>query len=125
MSTNASYSPNTYRNNAVLTASHGQQLVMLHDGARRFLHQAAMAMSGSESVIAHNKLTRAEDILRHLRNTLDMSQGDLPERLNAIYTFSLSHLRQARLDQDPAKLDDISEMLTKLRESWAAIADNE
>jgi flagellar secretion chaperone FliS len=121
----AAYTPNAYRANAVLTASHGQQIVMLYDGARRFLFQAAAAMSEGQGMAAHNKLTRAEDIIRHLRNTLDMDQGELPDRLSAIYTFSLSHLRQARLEQDPAKLDEISELFGRLRESWAAISDAE
>lgn len=125
MSTPAAYTPNAYRANAVLTASHGQQIVMLYDGARRFLFQAATAMSEGEPVAAHNKLTRAEDIIRHLRNTLDMSQGELPDRLNAIYTFSLSHLRQGRLEQDPGKLDEVSELLGRLRESWAAVSGDE
>jgi flagellar secretion chaperone FliS len=125
MSTQAAYTPNAYRANAILTASHGQQIVMLYDGARRFLFQAAAAMSEGQSVAAHNKLTRAEDIIRHLRGTLDMSQGELPERLNAIYTFSLSHLRQARLDQDTAKVDEVSELLGRLRESWAAVSGGE
>ena len=34
-------------------------------------------------------------------------------------------VRQARLEQNPAKLDEVNEMLGKLRESWAAIADHE
>jgi flagellar protein FliS len=125
MSPQAAYTPNAYRANAILTASHGQQIVMLYDGARRFLFQAAAAMSEGQGVVAHNKLTRAEDIIRHLRSTLDMSQGVLPERLNAIYSFSLSHLRQARLEQEPAKLDEVSDLLGRLRESWAAISDDE
>jgi flagellar secretion chaperone FliS len=125
MSTPAAYTPNAYRANAILTASHGQQIVMLYDGARRFLFQAAAAMSEGQSVAAHNKLTRAEDIIRHLRSTLDMSQGVLPDRLHAIYSFSLSHLRQARMEQDPSKLEDISDLLGRLRESWAAISDDE
>ena len=125
MSTQAPYTPHAYRANAILTASHGQRIVMLYDGARRFLFQAAAAMSEGQTVAAHNKLTRAEDIIRHLRNTLDMIQGQLPERLNAIYSFSLSHLRQARLEQDPAKLDEVSDLLGRLRESWAAITDDE
>ncbi len=122
MSTPAAYTPNAYRANAILTASHGEQIVMLYDGARRFLFQAAAAMSEGQGVAAHNKLTRAEDIIRHLRGTLDMSQGELADRLNAIYTFSLSHLRQARLDQDPAKVDEVSELMGRLRESWAAVS---
>jgi flagellar secretion chaperone FliS len=119
----ATYSPNAYRASAVLTASPGQLVVMLYDGARRFLHQASVAMGERDVPVAHSKLTRAEEIIRHLRSTLDMDQGELPARLQSIYTFSLSHLRQARLDQDPAKILEIDEMLGKLRESWAAIAD--
>jgi flagellar protein FliS len=121
----ATYSPSAYRATAVLTASSGQLIVILYDGARRFLHQAAVAMGDHQIETAHNKLRRAEDILRHLRNTLDMSQGDIAARLESIYTFSLSHLRQARLEQDPAKVDEISELLGKLRESWSTIAGNE
>ncbi len=120
----ATYSPNAYRASAVLTASPGQLVVMLYDGARRFLHQGAAAMGEHQIVVAHNKLTRAEDIIRHLRSTLDMDQGQIAERLQSIYTFSLSHLRQARLDQDPKKIEEVNELLGKLRESWAAIADN-
>jgi flagellar secretion chaperone FliS len=126
MSTYAAYSPNanaSYRASAVLTASPGQLVVMLYDGARRFLHQAAVAMGERDIPAAHNKLTRGEDIIRHLRNTLDMDQGEIAVRLQSIYTFSLSHLRQARLDQDPSKILEIDDILGKLRESWAAIAD--
>jgi len=125
MSTYAPNSPNAYRANAVLTASHGQQIVMLYDGARRFLHQAGVAMREGQTVVAHNKLNGAEDIVRHLRNTLDMEQGELPRQLYAIYTFSLSHLRQGRLDQDATKLTEVSDLLGQLRESWAAVAGNE
>ena len=116
-------SPNAYRASSVLTASPGQLVVMLYDGARRFLQQASVAMADKQIVLAHNKLTRAEDIIRHLRSTLDMDQGQIAERLQSIYTFSLSHLRQARLDQDPRKIDEVADMLGRLRESWAAIAD--
>ena len=74
----ATYSPNAYRASAVLTASPGQLVVMLYDGARRFLHQAAVAMAEGQIVLAHNKLTRAEDIIRHLRSTLDSTRASSP-----------------------------------------------
>jgi flagellar secretion chaperone FliS len=122
----ANYSPGAYRANSVLTASHGQQIVMLYDGARRFLHQASVAMAENQPVlVSHVKLTRAEDIIRHLRDTLNMDQGELPERLLSIYTFSLTHLRQARLDQDPEKVHEVSDLLGRLRESWATVAEYE
>jgi flagellar secretion chaperone FliS len=119
----ATYSPNAYRANSIMTASPGQLIVMLYDGARRFLHQSAAAMSEHETATAHNKLTRAEDIIRHLRATLDMEQGEVATRLQSIYTFSLSHLRQARIDQDANKLHEIDDLLGRLRDSWAAICE--
>ena len=39
-----SHSPRAYRESAVLTASREQLVVLLYDGALRFLHQAAVAM---------------------------------------------------------------------------------
>jgi flagellin-specific chaperone FliS len=36
--------------------------------------------------------------------------------------FCLRHLRQARLDQDPGKVEQVRAMLAELREAWAAIS---
>lgn len=112
-----------YRANAVLTASSPQLIVMLYDGARRFLHQAGVAMAERDVATAHNKLRAAEHILRHLRNTLDMSQGEIPANLASIYTFCLRQCQRARFEQSPKLLEQISGLLGQLRASWAAIAE--
>jgi flagellar secretion chaperone FliS len=114
-------SPGAYRQSAVLTASPEVLVVMLYDGARRFLHQAAVAMADNKIPAAHVKLRRAEDIILHLRNTLDMEQGEIAVNLERIYLFCGRHLRQARLDRDPAKIEQVSKLLGDLREAWAAI----
>ena len=112
-----------YRANAVMTAPSEQLVVMLYDGARRFLTQAAAAMAERQIPQSHNKLRRAEAIIRHLRATLDMDQGgEVAQRLQLLYVFWEDHLRQGRLQQDPAKLDEVNRMLGQLRESWATIA---
>ena len=68
------------------------------------------------------KLRRAEDIIAHLRDTLDHEQGgQIAGRLAAIYEFCLRHLMQARFDRDASRLDQVSLLLGQLRESWAAI----
>jgi flagellar secretion chaperone FliS len=115
-------SPSAYRANAVMTASPGQLVVMLYDGARRFLHQASVAMGERQGELAHRKLSSAEDIVRHLRNTLDMEQGEVSVRLKAIYTFCLRQMSEARLAQDPAKLIAVDRLLGQLRDSWNSIA---
>jgi flagellar secretion chaperone FliS len=115
-------SPTVYRQSAVLGAAPEALVVMLYDGARRFLYQGAIAMREDRLELAHHKLRRAEDILLHLREVLDMDQGEIAERLQAIYLFCQRHLRQARLDRDPAKIEQVSDLLGELREAWAAIS---
>lgn len=116
-------SPSAYRANAVMTASPAQMIVMLYDGARRFLHQASVAMGDRQPAMAHQKLTGAEEIVRHLRATLDHEQGgEISDRLQAIYTFCLRHMSEARFAQDPAKLTVVDRLLSQLRDSWDSIA---
>jgi flagellar secretion chaperone FliS len=114
--------PDAYRQGAVLAATPGQLVVMLYDGARRFLRQASIAMRAGEIERAHNTLRRGELIIAHLDGTLDFDQGQLPERLHSIYQFCLAHLNTARLDQDAAKLEEVSDLLGELREAWAQVA---
>ena len=111
-----------YRESAVLSAAPEMLVVMLYDGARRFLFQAGVAMRDGQIEFSHRKLRRAEDIIRHLLDTLDMDQGEISERLEAIYLFCLRHLQQARFDRDANKLDQVSTLLGELREAWATIA---
>ena len=113
--------PNAYRESAVLTASPEQLVVMLYDGARRFLHQAATAMRNDNVQLAHEKLRRAEAIISHLRDTLDMDQGEVAARLQAIYLFCNRHLNEARVERNPEKIDEVSSLLGELRAAWSEI----
>jgi flagellar protein FliS len=122
---NVAESPQAYRRGAVQVASRGQLVVMLYDGARRFLRQAAVAMRAGQIERAHNTLRRAEMIIGHLDATLDHEQGEVAERLDGLYMFCLRHLGSARFDQDASKLDDVSELLGELREAWAQVAGEE
>ena len=122
MTTYAAKPTTAYRSNSIMTASPAQLVVMLYDGARRFLHQASIAMGDRQVALANAKLTRAEEILRHLRATLDMDQGEISDRLFSLYSFHLAQLSRARFAQDPAMLDEVSSLLAGLRDSWATVA---
>lgn len=116
-------SPQAYRENTVLSATPEQLVVVLYDGARRFLRQAATAMRAGEVERAHNTLRSAEQIVAHLDAVLDYEQGgELAEQLHSIYQFCLAHLNRARWDLEADKLEQVAEMLGELRESWVEIA---
>jgi flagellar protein FliS len=106
-----------------MTATPGQLVVMLYDGVHRFLHQAAVAMRSGDIQLTHNKLRRAENIIAHLLDTLDTERGgDVAANLQKIYVFCQRYLNEARVDQDPAKVEKVAELLDRLRSSWATIA---
>jgi flagellar secretion chaperone FliS len=112
-----------YQRSAVLTASQGQLIVMLYDGAHRFLTQAAVAMADRDIPLAHNKLRRAELIIEHLRGSLDFEGGgEIAPRLWSIYGFCTRHLNEARLHRDPERIQQVRTLLGTLRDAWSQIA---
>jgi flagellar protein FliS len=118
----ASSVPRAYRDSSILTASPEQLVVMLYDGARRFLAQARLAMEDGDVPRTHDRLQRAEAIIEELRVTLEPSAGEVAGRLEAIYLFCQRLLGQARVERDPGALDEVSGLLGELREAWAAVA---
>jgi flagellar protein FliS len=114
--------PNAYRESAVLTATPEQLVVMLYDGANRFLTQSAIAMRDGRAGLAGEKLRRAEAIIDELLATLDMTVGEIAERLQSLYLFFKEHLMAARLKQDAGKVDEVAHFMRDLRSSWAAVA---
>ena len=114
--------PNAYRESAVLTATPEQLVVMLYDGANRFLTQSAIAMRDGRAGLAGEKLRRAEAIIDELLATLDLSVGEVAERLQALYLFFKEHLSVARLKQDASKVDEVARLMRELRGAWAGIA---
>ena len=115
-------SPNAYKESAVLSAPPELLVVMLYDGVRRFLFQAGVAMRDGQIELTNRKLRRAEDIVQHLRDILDLEQGEIAQNLEAIYVFCLRQMREARFQRDPAALEQISGLLAQLREAFAAIS---
>ena len=113
--------PQAYREASVMTASPEQLVVMLYDGAGRFLRQAGGAMLAGTWLHASEKLSRAEAIIDELLATLDMDAGDIAERLQAIYVFCKTRLIEARLERDPGRVDQVARLLAELRGAWASI----
>ena len=112
-----------YRQQSVLTASPGQLVVMLYDGALRFLGQAAVAMRADDQLACDGKLRRAEAIIDELHMVLDNERGgEIASRLEGVYVFCKRHLIEARIERDPSRIDKVAELLGELRGAWAEIA---
>lgn len=122
MNPSTSNARQAYAQSSVMTASREQLVVMLYDGAIRFLRQSAEAMRAGQREQSRNRMRRAEEIIDELNGALDMSYGEVPARLRSIYLFCKRHLVHANLTADPDQVEIVVRLLAELRDAWNQIA---
>lgn len=98
-------------------------VVMLYDGAIRFLGQARDAMASGDMVAKRHALSRGLAVVQELQNMLNMEAGgEVAARLDGLYTYILGRCYEANAQRDPAGLEESITLLTPLRDAWAAIS---
>jgi len=117
-------SAQAYRRNAVLSAGPGQLILMLFDGALRFMNKAIAGFDEKHPVrrneTIHNNLVKTHAILNELKGSLDLAEGgEFAQRMSALYNFMKAQLRQANLRKDPAPIHVVIKLLGDIRQSWA------
>ncbi|MGC8782935.1 MAG: flagellar export chaperone FliS [Armatimonadota bacterium] len=111
-----------YQRTQVDTASPARLVVMLYDGAIRFLRQGQTAMQQGDREKQNHYLVRAQRIITELASSLDMEAGgDIAANLMALYQFMHEQLVLANLQDDVDKVQKVREMLESLREAWAQV----
>jgi flagellar protein FliS len=114
--------PQSYQQNAVMTAPPGRLVVMLFDGAGRFLRRASLAMQNADVARTNDALQRGEAIIDELLVTLDLEKGgEIAASLRDLYLFCRRHLNDARVEQDHEKIDAVVGLLAELRDAFAQI----
>jgi flagellar protein FliS len=112
-----------YLEMAVETASPARLIVMLYDGAIRFINEAAHAMQQRDYETQNAKLQRAQKILAELISSLDFDKGgEIAENLFRLYTYMYNQLVEANINDNLDRLQHVVHLLSELREAWDAIA---
>jgi flagellar protein FliS len=111
-----------YQDNAVTTQSKGRLIVMLYDGAIRFLRLAIKEMENKNYEAKGRYINRAVDILNELNVVLDMDTGgEIASNLRKLYIFMINRLSQANIKCDPELVRDVIKLMEELNSSWKAI----
>lgn len=112
-----------YRENTVTTQSRGRLIVMLYDGAIKFLRQALTAMDRDDDDEKGKMIVKATAIIDELGACLDVAAGgDIARNFQSLYDFMHRHLCEANLHRDRQKVQDVIGLLEELNEGWRAIA---
>ncbi len=111
-----------YQENAVTTQSRGRLIVMLYEGAIKFLNQALREMEAENWAEKGRYIGKAQTIIHELDACLDMEAGgEVAENLRRLYQFMSRHLRQANRRKDAKAVRDVIGLLEDLNEGWKAI----
>lgn len=112
-----------YLETAVETASPARLIVMLYDGAIRFINEAAYAIRQRDYETKNHTLQRAQRILTELTCSLDFDKGgEIAQNLFRLYTYMHNQLVEANLEDSCERLEHVVSLLSELREAWDAIA---
>lgn len=111
-----------YRQSSINGASPLQLIVMLYDGALRFMGGALTAMRQENRFDQNEKLTRAQRIITELMSCLDMDKGgEIAQNLMALYSYVYDQLVQANLNDDEEAILRAQKVMSDLRASWAEL----
>jgi flagellar protein FliS len=111
-----------YRETQVTTQSPGRLIVMLYEGAIRFLKQAVVDIENKDYAAKGKNIGKAQDIITELNVVLNMEAGEVSDNLRSLYNFMNRHLGQANIKKDPEMIREVISILEELNQSWKAIA---
>jgi flagellar protein FliS len=115
----------TYRANAVLTASPGQLVLMLYDGALKAMEIARDAFARPEEdprriETINHQLQKAQNILAELQNGLNLEAGgEFAQTLYRLYDYHTRRLFEANVKKDCAIVVEVEGLVRQLRDAWA------
>ena len=114
----------SYRKIATQTASPGQLVLMLYDGAISFLERGLTGFDYTDplqfNLTINNNVLRAQAIVFELNSRLDMQQGgEVAENLRRLYDYFYRRLQEGNLKKKKEPLNEVLTRLRVLRDSWA------
>ena len=111
-----------YQENAVATQSRGRLIVLLYDGAIKFLRQALAETDKQDWAARGRFLNKAAAIIDELDLCLDLDAGsEIATNLRGLYGFVRRHLTQAGARRDSEPIREVIRILEELNEGWKAI----
>ena len=112
-----------YQDNAVTTQSRGRLIVLLYEGAIKFLKLAINELQTGNNQAKGQYINKALDIINELNAVLDMEAGgEIAANLRKLYLFMSKRLYEANLKRDPQMIRDVIGLMEELNQSWKAIS---
>lgn len=109
-----------YNQAVVHTTDNKEQiLLMLYEGAVRFVRRARMGIEEKNAKIRGENISKVMAILTEFDCALDREGGgELVENLSDLYHYMMDRLTHANVKNDTEALDEVGRLLTELKEGF-------
>jgi flagellar protein FliS len=114
----------SYRKVATQTASPGQLVLMLYEGAISFLEKGLVGFDHADPLefnqTISNNVLRAQAIIHEMNSRLDMKQGgEIADNFRRLYNYFYRRLQEANLRKQKEPIEEVVMRLRVLRDSWS------
>jgi flagellar secretion chaperone FliS len=112
-----------YTETAVTTENNGRLIVLLYEGAIKFLNISIRELEAGNMSAKGAYIQKAVDIIHELNSVLDMEVGgELANNLRSLYNFFIRHLYEANQQCDPGKIREVIGCLNELNDGWKSVS---
>ena len=111
-----------YFQTQVTTTTQGDVLLMLFDGALKFLKRAKERMAAKDYAEKGILISKALDVVAELQSSLNPQKGgEVAENLRKLYFLCSTKLLTANMNMDQNLIDEVMRMLSGVRDAFAQI----
>ena len=120
----------SYKTISLETAPPGQLVLMLFDGAIKFLERAKLGFGIEDPVemneTVHNNITRAQDIINELNSTLNMDQGgEIAVVMRDLYVYLDNRLFESNIRKELEGVQEVIDRLSTVQAGWSEMLELE
>jgi flagellar protein FliS len=112
----------TYQAVQITTTDRGRLLLMMYEGAIKFLNHSLVGLEEKDIAKFCRYLSKAQAIIAELMNTLDFKKGGtIAEDLDRLYDFMLFYLSEANLYRDAKRIQKTIQLIDTIYSAYREI----
>lgn len=116
-----------YKQTEINTANQGTLIVMLYDGAIKFLNIALENLASTKTYdVVNTHILKTQDILTELMLSINLNEkNEIAQNLFNLYMYFKKRLLEANIQKNPDIIKEVIRLLKELREAWDKISATE
>lgn len=108
---------NQYMKSSIMTAPPEELVLMLYNGAMKFLKRAMIHLEDNKLEECHKAIIKAQNIALEFMSKVDTNY-EVGKNLLSLYEYMYRRLIEANIKKDMEILEEVYDMFKELKETW-------